>query len=158
MEPGLPLGVSLEAAEGLLQGQGPRLWGEGQAQVVEGEGGLGPLGGLQGQGAVGPKVPLPPLKKAQEGQALGLREAFLGGLEEGQGFPFPPLLQEAEDGGEERLAHRGSLQTPSFLGREGSHIGRMSLGLASVPDHGAAAWFSLASGRRRSASRTLGRR
>ena len=40
------------------------------------------MGGLQGQGAVGPKVPLPPLKKAQEGQALGLREAFLGGLEE----------------------------------------------------------------------------
>lgn len=116
--------------------------------------GLGPLGGLQGQGAVGLKVAPPRLHEAQKGQALGLQGAFLGALEEGQGLPVLPLLQEAEGGGQGRFAHRGSLQAPAFLGREGGHIG----GIASGPDHGAGAWSSLASGRRLAASRTRGRR
>jgi hypothetical protein len=158
VEPGLPLGVPPEAEDGLLQGQGARPRGEGQAQVVEGEGGLGPSGGLQGQGAVGPKVPLACLHEAQKGQALRLQGAFLGGEEEGLRLPVLPLLQEAEGWGEERLVHRGSLQAPSFLGREGSHVGGAPLGLASGSNHGAAAWSSLASGRRLSTSRTRGRR
>ena len=79
--------------------------------MVEGEGGLGPSGGLQGQGAVGPKVPLAGLHEAQKGQAFRLQGAFLGGEEEGLRLPVLPHLQEGEGlgqgvGHESILDHR----------------------------------------------------